>query len=281
MTFEAKETSRTLGNPVDLFLFRYGTLPTSYYAYTNALQPVTHHDPAYDMDIVYEPVAIMRDSIKSSGTLDKSTMRITAQRDISMGELFRVYPPSSVVALTIRQGHLDDGEYLVAWAGRLLSYERQGDDAVMSAEPISTSMRRTGLRKHYQIGCPHKLYGPACRAVQASFTLPAVVATITGYNVTLTPGWTGITQTRYRQGEFRWVTDDGETQVRQILRVPFNDQMALSGSLARLTVGADVQISLGCAHTLEDCALFANQPNYGGCRWIPIKNPIGFVNGFY
>lgn len=282
MAFETIETSRHQGSPVDLFLFRYGLQPTSYFAYTNALNAITYHDAQYDMDIVYEPVSIMRDNIKSSGTLDQSSMRITAAKDISIGELFRVYPPSNVVGVTIRQGHVGDTEFLVAWAGRVLSYNREGDEAVLTGEPISTSMRRTGLRKHYQFGCPHKLYGAACKAVQASFTLPAVVASVSGLTVTLTPGWTAIAQSRYRQGEFRWVTaDDGETQIRQILRVPADNTFALSGSLLRLPVGAAVEVSLGCSHDLPDCALFSNQPNYGGCKWIPVKNPIGFVNGFY
>lgn len=281
MAFEDKETSRYSGQPVDLFLFRYGSQPGSYYAYTNAEEDITFDDG--DGDKVYEAVPISRDSVKSSGTLDKSALTLRSKRDLSMGSIFRIYPPSSVVTLTIRQGHLNDGggEFLVAWAGRLLSYERQGSERVMTAEPISTSLRRSGLRRFYQIACPHYLYGDDCRANRAAATVTGTVLSISGYVVTLSPGWNAQPVEKYRQGEFRWTQADGETAIRQVLKVA-GDALTLSGPTMDLAVGNTVSVALGCNHLTSptgdgvgDCTnLFNNGQNYGGCKWIPTKNPI-------
>ena len=52
-------------------------------------------------------------------TLDKSTLKVSMDIGTDLAELFRIYPPSSVVTLTIFEGHIDDpdGEFLAVWAG--------------------------------------------------------------------------------------------------------------------------------------------------------------------
>jgi hypothetical protein len=48
------------------------------------------------------------------------------------------------VSLIIRQGHIGDpdSEFLVIWAGRIVAAHREGGEAVLSGEPVSTSLRR-------------------------------------------------------------------------------------------------------------------------------------------
>jgi hypothetical protein len=281
MAFADKETSRYSGQPVELYLFRYGSQAGSYYAYTNAENDITFNDG--DGDKVYKAVPISRESVKSSGTLDKSALSLRAAKDLSMSEIFRDYPPAAVVTLTIRQGHLDDpdNEFLVAWAGRVLSYERDGSERVMSAEPVSTSLRRSGLRRFYQIPCPHYLYGPDCRASRAAATVTGTVTAVSGYDVTLAPGWNAHSAEKYRQGEFSWTSAAGETVTRMILKTSGNT-LTLAGALLDLAVGDTVNVTLGCNHQTSptgdgvgDCTnLHNNGQNYGGCKWIPTKNPI-------
>jgi hypothetical protein len=47
--------------------------------------------------------------------------------------------------------------------------------------------------------------------------------------------------------------------------------------------GTAVRVAPGCDHTLGgDCQhLFANAPNFGGCPWIPFKNPVNNFSTFY
>jgi hypothetical protein len=143
--------------------------------------------------------------------------------------------------------------------------------------------------------CPHYLYGDDCKASRPAATVAGVVASMSGYDVTLTGGWNAHDITKYRQGEFRWVLPSGETEIRQVLRVTAPNTLTLSGTLTGLTVGAAVSVALGCNHLtspvgdgIGDCTnlhvqqdgVTPNGPNYGGCKWIPKKNPIGFVNQF-
>ncbi len=277
MTFSAIETSRHQGAPVTLYLFAYSE--TASFAYTDAEQAIQHDG------ITYEPIPIMRDSVTSSGTLDRSALAVRMPRDVELSELFRVYPPAQVVTLIIRQGHLSDTpepEFLVVWSGRVLSVGREGEECVVSCEPVSSSLRRPGLRRHYQLGCPHVLYGPQCQANKPASSVTATVASLSGAAITLNAGWNGeFPAARFTEGVVEWVNDAGGTERRKILSVAGNT-LRLGGLLRDLEAGETITARLGCNHQMSDCAeLFANIHNFGGCPWVPTTNPIGFRNNYY
>lgn len=288
MSFEPLETSRAKGTPTETYLFRWGEQPGSYFAYTSHGEPITLDD-----GITYTPVVIKRDTgLQTSGTLDKAQLKLRMQRDISIRSLFVVWPPSSEVSLTLRQGHFDDpdSEFLVCFAGKVMSFEREDSEAIMTCNPISMDMKTPNLRRFYQYGCPLLLYGSDCRANRAARTNTVVVTTVnTGNSVlTLPAGWDSpYGYAKFRRGEARWLDSYGETQVRQIIQTTATT-IKLGGVILDLANGDNIDLSAGCnhlttaAHPDGDCVtLHENGPNYGGDPWIPLKNPVGFVNGFY
>lgn len=284
MSFEAHEESRSTGQPIDLYYFRYGDTADAYFAYTNAEEVVTFGG------VAYQPTPIKRDSVKASGTLDKTQMQVNTPQNTDLAELFRLYPPSQVVTLIIRQGHMDDtdGEFLVTWTGRVLGCKRQGNEAIYTCEPISTSLKRPGLRRNYQYGCPHVLYGPQCKADKTSATISRTVLSKSGSYITLQSDWeTDPRKLKYLSGLVEWTTLDGRREVRTIrkLKGTFNEQLLLSGVTTGLISGMSVDVILGCNHMAgldDDCiALHDNIQNYGGQPWIPLENPIGIKNNFY
>jgi hypothetical protein len=279
MAFAPIEVSRQKGTPVTLYQFIYDVSPLTYYAITDAEQEIT------EAGVTYDPAPAMRDAVVSSGTLDRTTLTIRMPRDVEFSEKFRVYPPTMPVTLIIRQGHLSDTptpEFLVVWSGRVLSVGREGDECVVSCEPVSSSLRRPGLRRNYQLGCPHVLYGDECKANRAASTVTSTVASKSGTSVTVGGGWNGaFPAVSFREGIVEWTNDDGGTEKRKILSVSGNT-LALGGLLRELDVGDPVNIILGCNHQMSDCEnLFANILNHGGCPWIPLKNPIGYRNNYY
>jgi hypothetical protein len=279
MAFAPLEESRQKALPVTLYQFIYDTAPLTYFAITDAEQAIVN------AGVTYDPVPAMRDAIVSSGSLDRTTIAVRMPRDIEFSEKFRVYPPTVPVTLIIRQGHLSDTptpEFLVVWSGRVLSVGREGDECVVSCEPVSSSLRRPGLRRNYQLGCPHVLYGTECKANRAAATRTSTVASIAGTTATVGSGWNaGTDPAKFNEGVFEWTNDDGGTEKRKILSVSGNT-FALGGLLRDLDVGDPVNIILGCNHQMSDCEnLFNNIQNHGGCPWIPLKNPIGYRNNYY
>lgn len=289
MSFELRETSRAKGQPVSLFFFRYGAGVDNFYAYTNA-----EYAKTFNL-VEYQPVPIQYGSVEASGTLDKKTLEVRTSIDNEVAELFRVSPPTYPVVLFIRRGHLNDpdNEFLVEWSGRVLSCSREGSEAIFSCEPISTAMRRTGLRRHWQYSCPHVLYGPQCNANKAAATTTNVLVAVAAASITLNDGWeTPERATKAHGGLVQWEGPNG-TIVRTIIAV--NDDLTtlrLNGPTTGLQSGMSVDVSLGCNHRFEldgdefidtDCiTIHDNLQNFGGQPWIPEDNPIGTnTNKYY
>ncbi|MEN3144644.1 hypothetical protein ABDF71_21880 [Ochrobactrum sp. WV_118_8] len=291
MSFGGIEKTRYKGRPTNLFLVRYGAAPNSFYAYTDAEKTIINGG------IEYTPIAITRGKITASGTLDKSQLEVRATLNIPLAEHFRVYPPSQVVNITIYQGHLSDpdSQFLVAYAGRVVSAKRDGHELVLSCEPVSTSLKRIGLRRHYQYSCPHALYGERCQASKAAATMGATVESVNGTTIVLPDGWvTPERASKYVNGMVEWENKGGDTEIRTILQVGDGRHLIVSGTTRDLKAGSPIRVILGCNHGLwknangigldqkTDCHFVHNNiKNFGGCFAIPTKNPIGLTNQFY
>lgn len=287
MTYAAYEESREDGGPVQLYLFRYGTEAGEYYAYTSHTDSLTVDHGGSVGEITYTPIPIQRDGITSNGTLDKSSLKVNLDIGTDLAELFRVYPPSSVVTLTIYEGHIDDPdtEFIVVWAGRIVAASREHSSLELSGEPVSTQLRRPGLRRHYQYGCPHVLYGTHCGANKAAATVAGTVASVSGATVTLDAGWEGaFTAAKFVRGQLEWTPVGGSLQRRTIIRIS-GDTLTLSGIPSDLEATDSVDVILGCNHQAfaptGDCeALHDNLVAYGGQPWIPVKNVVN-TNPYY
>lgn len=279
MTFAAIDESRDQGQPLELYYFRYGSDAAAFIAYCDG-------ETAFDYGgDTYEPLPIQRGQVVASGTLDKSQMKIAVPMSSEIAELFRAYPPGQVVTLVIRGGHRNDpdAEFPVVWVGRVLSAARAtgfGNDqrkAELACEPSSTSMRRSGLRRHYQLTCPHVLYGDKCQADKEAATVAGTVLSLTYNTLTFEPGWNGpFGVKKFVGGLVEW---DGEVvrERRSILRVDA-DVVTLAGPTTGLEATDVVDVVLGCNHQAGasgDCmALHDNILNFGGFPFIPQQNPV-------
>lgn len=276
MSFADTESSRIKGRPVNLFMIRYGESPNSYYAYTDGSA-----DQTVD-GVTYQAQPVMRGAIVVKGSMDKANLEIRMSIDLEVAELFRVYPPASVVSITIYQKHLSDGdgEFFVIWAGRVTSSKRNPPELILTCEPIRTTLKRLGLRRHYQYSCPHVLYGDWCRANKAAATTSGTISSISSTRLTMLGGWGAGDTSRYLGGLIEWTNALGDVEVRSIIRVSGN-VLTMSGTARDLSPGDVVAVSRGCSRDMAGCNSHNNIQNFGGCPFIPTKNPIGRLNQFY
>jgi len=301
MTFASRETSRSLGEPIELYLFT-GAAPSltpeidmsagvfGPYAYTDAETEII-----YD-GITYLPVAISRDAITASGTLDKASLKVVMEAGLELGDQFLAYPPNQVVNLFLRQGHVGDdpeepGNFPVVWSGRVLGCAHPPGETSYTCEPVSTAMNRPGLHRNYQISCPHVLYGPACRADREAATIEREVEALTQTTITLPTGWDSVhPYQKYVGGMVTWLRGDGAMEARSILSSADGLTLRVSGNTRGLEVGMDVKVILGCSRSVTkvgnamtgDCVdLHDNILNYGGQPFIPSTNPLGPSSIYY
>lgn len=302
MTVDTQERSRQKAQPTELYLFRYGADDEHRFAFTDAEEPITITQPTADgagvEEVTYQPIPIKRASIVSSGSLDKAPLEVTTTEDNPVVDLLMGFRVSFVVLLTIRQGHRSDpaNEWLVSWVGRALSSAfGEAGEASITCEPTSTSMRRVGLRRHWQYGCPHWLYGPQCRADRAAATKTLATVSALGSVLIVADGFNTKPLAKYLGGLASWTSPQGPVvqTITQIAEVGDGTvRVVLGAPIHGLQPGQAVDLAYGCNHTMDDCKNLhvprdeenpagGNIHNYGGQPFIPGKNPIGIVNQYY
>lgn len=264
MSYNTPEISQQDGAPVELLTFTYGPVT---YLYTTA-----EDDYAVGSD-TYTASAITISAVEASNEAARNNLEIEVPRDNPIALLFRVSPPTQVIAVTYGRVHRTDDtdEVLTPFVGRVLNADWDGPRAKLVCEPISRSQSRNGNYRKYARTCPYALYGSACGVSLASFQSSTTVSSVSGLvlNVAaVNPAYS------YRGGFVSWTDDDGVEQFRFItaqtttaltLNIPFQG-----------IAGTDtVVIAPGCDHSIATCSGdFGNGLNYGGFPKLPTKNPF-------
>lgn len=280
MSYEDFEMVRADGQPATLYFIQWGTASASYFAYTDSDIPITFDG------ITYEPTVIGRAGIEASGTLDRKSLEIDITPRAGFIKMYSNFPPSVKVGLTIMQGHVTDAteDYRVVWTGVVKNVNREPPYAKIVGEPLDSLMARPGLRRYYMYGCPHVLYdNRTCRANKETHKRVLVPAFVGGNFIRLTSGWEGvITRDKYLGGYIEWTDSQGNTQIRTVVNFGANQNELIIGNARELSPGITVALYAGCNRQTSDCAaLHNNYVNYGGQPFIPLENPVDFVNRFY
>lgn len=282
--YDEYEESREHGMPVNLVLFRYGSATLSVFGYTDAEQAILKDD------VTFEPIPISAGKIAASGTLDRKTLELRVPTTAGIAQLYRAYPPSYPISMTIFRGHINEGapvEWRSIWVGRVLNGKHEGDGShqcVLTCEPLATSLRRAALRRHFQLTCTHTLYSTGkkqCNANRsaATFTVLPVDVAENALQIDLPDGFAPPSLIpNFTGGVIEWTTPAGNVEIRTVLEVTESSNgytVFMTGPTTLLTTQA-VRISLGCNHQMDHCSgLHNNIHNFGGCPWIPVQNPIG------
>jgi uncharacterized phage protein (TIGR02218 family) len=262
MTYAAVETSAQSARPVELYEFLSGATP---YRYTSADGDISYGGNTYTA------VPISRGAVEATSETARLALEITCARSLAVLDLFATLPPDEIVAVTLRRLHAGDGEAITMWMGRVLNVTWNSAAAEIHCESVFTSLKRSGLRRLYQISCPHVVYGPGCALARASFKATKTVSAVAG--VTLTVASLGAADGYYAGGYLEWI-NSGVTY-RRAIRSQVGGSVVISFPLPGLAAGASVDLYPGCDHSLATCGgKFANHLNYGGMPYFPEKNPF-------
>lgn len=279
MSYNAIEKSIDLGAPVTLFEFIYGQTSGDAYRYATTIDAVSVAGR------YWSPHNLTHSDIVATGKLDRAELTVAARPDIEVAGLFLSSPPSQPVMLNIWRGHsIEEGagwdEFIRIWVGRVLSAQWQGPEVEFKCEPVATSAKRIGLRRHYQYGCPHVLYGRACGVSELANTSQVTITAVDSQiDLRVTPSGNGpaINPAQLAGGIFTLQLPDGREAKRTIVSataISGGYAIRLMSALPSAVVGAWAAVARGCAHNFEACRSFNNTSNYGGCPNIPTKDPF-------
>lgn len=284
-SYDVFERSARSGAPFMLYRFMLGGVASNNFCFTDSDHPISFDGNRFS------PFPIKVESIKFTGTLDKSDINITVDRMSEIAQIFLVYPPSYVVEVEIYRGHAEDKtrNFLRLVSCRVLSCSFQNAEATLTCQQNTTSLLRPGLRRNFQRQCPLVLYGLACKALKVA--LVSKVVSVPGTNsIRVTPASMPGDPTVFIGGTIEWVKADGFTEIRNILTletVSSDFLITISGPSSTVAVAQSVNLFRGCAHNEAACEEIPNatQPsniqNFGGQAWIPFNNPINVVSTFF
>jgi len=269
MTFDTTEKSEFF-QPVELYTFTRGVF--SWY-YTSADANIDFNGNTY----VATP--IKRSRIEATPDLGRITLKITTSRTTAFVDQFIETSPTDIITITVTRFHPEDSTSAITFKGRVINVKFQENDAEISCQPIQTTLKRPGLRRLYQLNCPHVLYGPECGVALGTHQVMGVITGVSGLTITSASFIISINPTfdaAHFTGGFvafsqaglvtkRFITDHNNGTGTLTLNLPFSG----------IIVGDTVTAAPGCDHVTPTCAgKFAVIENFGGFPFIPQKNPM-------
>lgn len=264
MTYDAREKSIQDGAPVELYEFTRGS---TVYRYTSA-------GSAFLLGLnTYAAEAMQRSRIETSVERARNSITVDCRRNLAVADLFRIVSPSDVVGLVIKRVHRGDAGVAVIWTGRVVNCSFDGPRASLKCEPATSSLKRTGLRRLCQVGCPHVLYSPGPGQCNLNRAAQSTVTTVTAA-AGLVLSVAALGAKPFAGGFVEWEESAGVVERRFISSFSGLD-LTLSQAFQGIEAGDTVTVSPGCDHTATTCnGTYANLPNYGGMLFMPQKNPF-------
>jgi uncharacterized phage protein (TIGR02218 family) len=244
---------------IELYRFSVGS---EVFGYTNHAEEVDYNGQ------IYEPAYVRRDSIKGTEQIARSGIKVRLARDAGIAALYVGTPPTQVGQLDLYQQN--DANTFLIWTGRLMAPERSGSEVIFNCEPIFTSLKRAGLRAHYQTSCRHALYDHNCTVIRDSRRTDATVTAVNGNKITAAE-FGALASGFLTSGYLEY----GNGPVLRSIVEHAGDTITLDSPLA-IEIGETVRVFDGCDHLFATCRdKFNNEENFGGFPFIPRINPFG------
>ena len=277
MAFTDAETSIFDNDPIELYQFkRNGTS----FRYTSSDEDVIFQANTYTA------ASLKRGRIEATPDLGKNNLKIKTSRRLPFASQFLTSSPTDVIELTITRIHDSDADPAITWIGRVINVSFADNETEITAAPLSSSLKRPGLRRPYQLDCPHVLYESAtCRVVQSLQAVTGNISAVSG-NLITAPEFIISINALYDANHFvggivefttasltdrRFITDHDNATGQLTLNLPYAD----------LVIGSVVVAYPGCDRLVGTCnGKFANLVNHGGFPFIPTKNPMDGTSVF-
>lgn len=273
MTYSAIEGTVDQGEPFFLYLFDDGTTKTRL---TSDASDFSGDPEALGSAQTWTASAIAHSELGIPGNVDRDYVNLTFPLSDSFAQTFRQASAATQILTIWRAHHSDtDGEFEVAWKGRVIGGKEQDRTIVLRAESVFTSMRQSGCRARWQRRCRHALYFGGCGLAIADFQVSGTVSAMASDTVLTisaaaseADGWYRLGIVEY-DGKFGWIKDHTGDQITLVTPIDgLAAAFAISGS-------ESVSIARGCDRQLNTCTnKFSNNVNHGGFPWLPQKNPF-------
>ena len=253
---------------------------SEFYDFTRGTQHWRHTTDARDVDYVGQTYVatpgMKRSAIVLTQELEKAALQITVPWDFPLLSIYRPTPPLQKVTVGVYRLAKGAPTAEALWTGIVMTLDDVGDSsATIQCAGGLAMLTNNGLHRKWQKGCPLVLYGGGlgqCNKSPVDVRVDGTVTLSTGTTLKAA-AWAGQVDTWFSGGFIEWST--GVVTDRRFVVNHIGDTLSLL-TPASIPVGTPVAAYPGCDHTdAGGCTKLANNINYGGQKYIPLKNPMG------
>lgn len=266
MTYDARELSDEDGAPVMVAVF---TLDGKVWRFVRGDQSLEIGGEIYQA----VPGGIEATSQRETTETAKNDVKLVVDRAFPIAELWRKSPPTSLCLVFLRELHQGDGEVINTWMGHVSNVGWVGEArAEITLSPGALAMKTNGLRRKYQRGCPHVLYGPKCRLPREDHETDAELTHVDG--VAISAESLAESEMKFAGGWLEWTDQEGIID-RRFITHHDGAGLRMMTPAPGLAVGMVFTFVEGCDRTPSRCVELGNMPRYGGFPYFISKNPFG------
>jgi uncharacterized phage protein (TIGR02218 family) len=259
MSYLIQENSADSGMPILLVDFAQGGETYRFTTY-DKVYSYTSND--------YFPSAFEIDRIKQSADPFKNDISFTFPLSNEFAFNQTIYKNSEATTVTLRRGHVNDGEFEIVFVGRVIGRELNDTELKVVCESIFTKLRSVGIRAKYEHYCRHTLFSTLCGADRGLYTNIGVVDTVT--NNTLV-----ISELSARANGFFDLGVVEINGVKRAIETHVGSSIVLLSPFNEDVLGFTATVTAGCNRTFTVCnTKFSNTINFGGFPYIPVRNPF-------
>ena len=267
MSFDQFESSANDGQPIELYEFRLGGETFRFAS--------TEDDITVGVD-VYAGSEVRRSPVIVGPEARSSTLSITFSSSNLLARRYVNIVPGQKATLTIFRLHRPDPaqELRTIFKGvvKSVGFDQLGARASIVVLPLTEALSRSAPRIVFSSTCNHILYDSRCKVNSTLFRFQGTVSLVNGNQITVPglnangDGWATGGYCTLSGADFRTINDHTGDVITLLQPFP-------SGTP---TIGQAIEIFAGCDRSLETCvSKFSNEANFGGFRFVPLRDPFG------
>jgi hypothetical protein len=277
MSYASKDVQTSGAKVVLLFQFQQGG---TVYRYVNQSHSITFDG------MVWSPSIIVPDKFASSAEVLKNTLNLRVALSETLAQSFIGYPPDVVTSVTVFRAIIGETDKRFYWKGKVTNSGVSKAEVSLDCEPMSSSMKKTGLRARVMRVCGHTLYGPGCNLSEATYSKSVTVTAVSKATVTIPElsasfvlnGTTFTPSSNPFRGGIITAPDGTRRTIANQAGAALTLMRPLAGlasALAASPEGITVSVSLGCPHDVGSCVVrFHNAGNCIAFACLPTRNPF-------
>lgn len=217
----------------------------------------------------YLPTAINGGAFDLSSEKVKSEMTLTFHKTNPFASEYLTFTPDQPTAVWMYEVNREDpSEYIVRWAGTVISGERTtSGEMSFSCESLASIGGAQGLTDRCEVACNKALYSDECGVDREAYAQTVTITAISGTNISVS----GSLEDTYRAGILKI-----QSGAMRMITAQSANVLRISRTFAEeLFVGDAVVIYKGCDRSIETCETrFTNHENYGGVPYFAGRNPF-------